>query len=262
MTATVLDFSIDSVNASTKYFTSSRFIKPLIPQIDQKTIIIPKRDGAIPDSQNVKAWPLIIKGFLEGTDPDNLITRLEDLSAFLYSDIARTLILSNQADRYYNAQYLDYFEVLRDGDISFLDLIFTCNDPFPYDITADTDDNTITVLDDTFIITNSGHYYAFPVITITFNATQSHIYIENNGISGNRFDITRPFVATDELEVDCKNGTVKLNGVADYTGFGSGGDNLAEWIKLAVGNNEIAVGSDDETIDVDINFSWNKPYLY
>jgi len=31
---------------------------------------------------------------------------------------------------------------------------------------------------------------------------------------------------------------------------------------LAKGNNTIAVGSDDETIDVSVNVTFNKTYLY
>lgn len=262
MTATVLDFSIDDVDASTKYFTAYRIIKPLQPQVNQSIIDIPKMDGVIQSSRKFKQYPLTIKGILEGSSPDDLIANLEDLIDWLHSDIDKQLIFSNQSDRYWNTQYLDDPEVIRDGEIAYLDLNFTCNDPFAYDITPDSDDQNIIVNDDNYVIANSGHYYAFPVITITFNQAQNHIYVANNGIDNNRFDISKSFESGDELEIDCKNHTVKHNGSADYEGMGDGGLNLAAWILLAKGDNSISVGTDDPDIDIDINITFSKVYFY
>jgi predicted phage tail component-like protein len=260
---TDLDFSYGGTNLSTYGFETKRIVKPLQPIIGQELIDIPKLDGLIESSQKFRQYPLVVKGVLVGTSPSNLITKTENLTGFLYSDNPREIIFNNQTDRYWLGKHLASPEIYRDHSFSILDLIFTCNDPFAYDNTATTDTQTsFNVNNDTYVVANAGHYYAYPVITITFNQPQTHIYIKNNSISGNRIDITNAFDTSDELEIDCKNGTVKLNSTADYTGVGSGGESLAEWIMLNTGNNAIQAGTDDATIDVDIEMEFNKPYLY
>ena len=88
------------------------------------------------------------------------------------------------------------------------------------------------------------------------------IGLQNDGIDDNRFDISKTFEIADELEIDCKNGTIKLNSVDSPIGLGDGGSELAEWVLLAKGNNSITVGTDDATIDIDINITFNKVYFY
>lgn len=259
---TDIDFSFNGVNASAKYFYTANIIKPLQLSQIQNSIDIPKKSGLYQANKKFRDNILTIKGVVTGTSPDNLITNLANISSYLYSDSDKPLIFNNQADRYYNAQYLDLFEVLRDGNISMVDLRFLCNDPFAYAITPDTDTRTITVKDTPYTLANTGHYYAYPVITITFNDTQTHVYVSNNSIADNRFDISKAFSSGDVLEVDCKNGTIKLNGSASYAGFGDGGLGLAEWIRLATGSNSIVIGTDDSTINVTILFTYSKVYLY
>lgn len=259
---TLLDLSVDGTNLSTYEFYTYDIRKPLTPRQKVSTIDIPKRQNQIIAYKKFSENTLIAYGYVEGTSYDNTVTRMETLAGALYSDDDVELIPSNQTDRYWNGQYLDYNIVQVKDSYSIVNLEFTCHDPFGYAVTADDSDNTVTTLDDTFVIANSGHYYAYPVITVTFNQAQSHLYIENQNIADNRIDISKSFSANDELELDTKNETIKLNGTSSPIGLGDGGNSMAEFILLAKGNNTIAVGSDDETIDVSVNINFNKTYLY
>jgi len=259
---TLFDASFGGTNLSTKDFYCYDIEKPLMPKQEESLINIPKMPGLIQSSKKFTENKLILLGYMNCDDYDDLISKIETLSGFLYADEDKQLISSKQTDRYWNVQYLDYDILSLRDTYALVNLLFKANDPFAYDITPDSDDQTITVVDDTYSITNNGHYYAYPVITITFNQVQSHIYIENNSITDNRFDISKSFEVNDELEIDCKNKTIKLNGSNSPVGFGDGGEGLAEFILFAKGGNTIAVGTDDETIDIDINTTFNKPYFY
>lgn len=259
----LFDASIDGTNISTKDFYCYDIKKPLSGKQDIATINIPKKHGLIVTNKKFTTYGLILNGFIQAANYSTLKAAIEDLSAFLHSDIDREIILSNQDDRYWMGQYIDYDIISDKDDYTLIDLNFTCFDPLAYDNTATTDtQEDFDTNDDTYVVANSGHTYAYPVITITFNQPQTHIYVDNYTVSNSRFDISKAFIANDELEIDCKNGTVKLNGTADYTGFGSGGQGKANWLKLAVGNNSIYAGTDDADIDVDIQVQFNKPYLY
>ena len=259
---TLDNFSWDGTNISTVYFYPIHFVKGIMPAQSQYVLNSPEKSGVVQVNKKFNPRPLTIQGYIEGTSHATLITRIQALSSFLYEDSDVQLIYSNESDRYYNAQYLDYVEIKRRVDYALLDLKFLCNDPFGYDITADTDTQAgITTDDTTFSIANGGHYYAYPTITITFNQVQTHIYIQNNTITGNRIDISKSFAVADELEIDCKNETVKLNGSHSPAGTGDGGEGLAEWIVLATGANQLQVGTDDGSIDIDVVTSFEKVYL-
>lgn len=237
-------------------------IKPLMPRQEETTVSIHKVSGY---KQILKKFPsnaLTLKGYVKETSYANLKTALDSLKAILYYDTDKILTLSNETGKYWNCQYLDGYPVGERDNYTLIDLIFNCNDPFAYDTTPDTDSQAgITTIGGTWTVNNGGHHYCFPTITITFNQSQSHIYIANNGISGNRFDISKAYESGDELEVNCKDGTVKLNGSLSPSGFGDGGDESAEWILFATGNNEMEVGTDDVSIDIDVDMSWEKVYF-
>jgi len=205
---------------------------------------------------------LTVKGFIETTGSDDLKTKIEALAGALYSDDSVQLIPSNQTDRYWNVEYYDYTYIGEKDNYSLVNLEFTCYNPLAWAVTADTDNQSITTLDDTFIITNAGHYYAYPVYTVTFNQAQSHIYIANNNIPGNRIDISKSFSAGDELEIDSFNMTLRLNGTIDPIGLGDGGQSDAEFVLLRPSTNELQVGTDDEDIDISLETTYRKTYLY
>lgn len=265
---TLKDASFKSENLSTYDYFIYDVKKPLQPKQKVTTIDIENNSGLIVSSKKFVSYELALNGFFETADYSTLKAALQDLSAFLYSNTEEQLIISDENDRYWLCQYLDYEIIGEKDNYTLVDLTFTCYDPFAYAITADTcqPDNSpagvITVNNDTFVVANSGDYYAYPVVTITFNQAQTHVYIENNSVVGDRFDISQAFEASDELEIDFKNQTYKINGTVDETGIADGGEGKAARIKLATGNNEIQVGTDDETIDVSIEIEFNKAYLY
>ena len=261
---TALDTSLGGTNLSTYGFETQKTPKDLMPPISERMIDIPKFNGDILSSMKFNKHKLPCIGTLTGTSYDDLKTKIETLSAFLYNEETRELIFNNQSDRYYNVMVRDKIAIAQKNIVKAAMLIvFTADDPLAYDNTATTDTQAdFDTNDDSYTVANAGHTYAYPVITITFNQAQTHIYVNNDTVSNSRFDISKSFETNDELEIDCKNGTVKLNGNADYTGFGDGGQNKANWLKLAVGNNTIICGSDDETIDIDIVMNFRKVYLY
>ena len=254
--------TFNSVTSTTMGLTIIDVQKPIMPPQNETTIDIPKYPGITQFSKKFINNTITVKGVLIGTSTADLVTKLEALGAYLYSDTDKTLSFDDQTDRDWQAQHIDTVIVARTYRFCFLDLIFKCNDPFAYDTTPTTDSQNITVKDTTYVVANGGQYYAYPTVTITFNATQTHVYVANNSISGNRFDISKAFQISDVLVIDCKNGTIKLNGVNSPAGFGDGGLTLAEWIILATGNNSLQVGTDDATINITIALSFDKPYLY
>jgi len=256
---TLDDFSLGGVNISTKYFFPIHFVKGIMPPQTQYTLDPPGKSGVIQVRKKFEPRPVTIQGYMEATSHANLIARIQDLASFLYEDSDVELILSNESDRYYNAQYLDYVEVKRRKDYVLLDLVFECNDPFAYDTTPDTDTQSNATDGATFVITNDGHYYVYPTFTFTFNQSQTHISLQNNNITDNRFDISKSFESGDELEINCKDGTIKLNGSNSPAGFGDGG--TAEWVILKKGANELQIGTDDVSLDCDISTNFEKVYL-
>jgi len=261
---TLINASFGGINLSDYAFYCYDFKKPLMPQQKQTTADIPQRPGLIQLSKKFSGYYLDLYGFIQAASHSDLISKINALAGFLYSDTDKELILSNENDRYWNCQYLDYEEVDQFDDYTILKLSFTCNDPLAYAVTPDTDSQTITVLNSTFNLTNSGHYYTHPTFTITFNQAQTHVYIENQTIEDCRFDISGSFVTGDVLVVNCKTGVITLNGTEYYSGFGTGGDGTYEFIKLAFGdsaNNLICVGTDDADINIDVDTEWEKTYL-
>jgi predicted phage tail component-like protein len=255
-------FTFNSVTSTTMGLVIVDVQKPLMPTQKESLSDIPGRNGMFQMSKKFTTNKINVRCFLEGSSASDLVTKLQALSGYMYSDGDESLIFDDESDRYYNAQHIDTVLVKRTYRYCFIDLVFSCNDPFAYAVTETTDSQTITALATKYNVTNVGQYYTFPTFTITFNAVQTHIYVENTGISDNRFDIAKAFSASDVLVVDCKNGTIKLNGTNSPSGFGDGGSGIADWVMLSTGTNEIQVGSDDATINVTVAMAFNKVYLH
>lgn len=257
-----LDFSWDGTNVSTKGFTVHNVIKDVLATQNRFSFNPPDRDGIIEVRKKFPARIIRAEGRLTGTSYSNLkATIAPAFSSFLYKDSDVALIFSDETDRYFNAQ-VDKITVTRAESIFWLmNIDFICSDPFAYDTTATTDSQSITVNDTTYNISNAGHYYVYPTFTITFGEAMTHIYIENNTISGNRLDISNTFANADVLVINCKTGVITLNGTTTYTGVGDGGEGSAEFIALATGTNQLQVGTDDATITATVALSFNKVYL-
>lgn len=256
------DFSFNGTTALSKGFTLIDIKKPILPPQKETVIDIPKFHGAVSSSKKFMPLNIEVDGILIGSSESDLTTKLKAFAAYLYYDTDKQLIFDDESDRYYMAQHINTVVASRTYRFCNLSLSFGCNDPFAYATTADTDNQTIVADDTSYTITNSGDYITYPTITFFFNQVQTHIYISNGAITDNRMDISKAFSMSDELVIDCKNLTIKLNGSNSPAGLGMGGSELAEFIMLDVGSNSITVGTDDASIDVDVTFSFRKTYLF
>jgi len=257
-----LDISLKNVNFSNKYFEVARYIDDLLPRQSATKVDIPKVPGYTQLFKKFLPREIKIWGILYATSSAQLLTRIESFRDFLYSPDSEQLIFNNKSDRYYLVEFQEKVELAKRRDFVPLQLEFIANDPFGYAITGDEVNETgITVKGHTWNVSNAGQYYAYPTITITFNQSQTHIYIENNNITDSRFDISKSFTNGNVLVVNSKTMVITLGGVHSPAGFGDGGDGKADIILLRVGNNEFEVGTDDATLNVDIKINFNKTYL-
>jgi len=262
LSGTLLDASFNGTDLSDYKFYCYDFVKGLLPPQKETKIDIPGINGYTQLKKKFTSRPIKIYGYLNCSSHTDLIEKMQNISAFLYSDNDQQLILSNETDRYYNAQYLDYYEVKRKKDYAMVMLLFTCNDPFAYAIEADDNDEIgITVDGYSWTETNNGQYYVFPIVTITFNQSQTHIYLSNTSVDGCRFDISKSFVNTDVLVINSKDMSIRLNDVNSPAGFGDGGDGKGAFILFKIGDNLMEIGTDDATLDVDVNINFRKIYL-
>jgi len=257
-----LDFTFDGTLASDKGFTTHNVDKDILAQMDRVFVDLPPYPGATEISRKFPKRIVGCDGRLVGSSYSNLVTSIiPAFSAYLYSSGDVELKFSDESDRFFNAQFHRVRREQKFSRYRLMDLEFICAWPFSEAVTAD--DNTVSNPTDgqTWTETNSGHYYAYPTITITFNQTQSHIYISNTTISGCRFDISKSFVDTDVLILNSRTLNITLNDVYDPAGFGDGGSGKGEFIILDKGANTLQVGTDDDTLDVDVNINFRKQYL-
>lgn len=258
--STIMTFN--SVTSTTMGFTILKVFRPA-PEEKENTIDIPERPGLISSNFKYSKKIIPVEAILIGSSYSDLVTKQRALPGYLKFSTDKVLSFDDVSGIYYNARLSSKLEpksqVYR---FAYYDLIFTCNDPFAYATNADTDTHEVVADNTSYTITNSGDDIAYPTITFFFNQVQSHIYISNSAIENNRMDISKSFVMSDELVIDCKNLTIKLNGANSPAGLGVGGSELAEFIMFAIGDNTITVGTDDATINCDVTTTFNKPYLF
>ena len=63
------------------------------------------------------------------------------------------------------------------------------------------------------------------------------------------------------LVINSKTLVVGLNGSVSPAGIGDGGNGDAEYLILDTGGNQLEVGTDDGTLDVDVQVVYRKTYL-
>jgi len=258
-----LDFTLNGTLASDKGFTTHNVDKDILAQMDRVFTEFNNYPGATEISRKFPKRIVGCDGRLVGSSYSNLITSIiPAFSVYLYTSGDVRLKFSDESDRFFNAQFYRFRKVQKFSRYRLMDLEFICAWPFAEDVTAD--DNTVSSPSNgqTWTETNSGHYYAYPTITITFNQTQSHIYISNTSISGNRIDISKSFVDTDVLVLNSRTLNITLNDAYSPAGLGDGGTGKCEFPILDYEDtNTFQVGTDDDTLDVDVNINFRKQYL-
>lgn len=259
---TGLDFSLDSVNASSIGFETTDFPKLFMPPQKQHAIDLTGVHGLKQSSKKFTEHKFPVEGILIADTPESLNEKIENLKEFLYSDTDQKLIASIRSDRYRNVQFLEELEPPRNATTVELLLNFTCNDPFAYAVSED-DISELGIEENGYQlnIANAGTFYAFPIITITFNQSQSHVYIKNNNIENCRFDISKEFNTNDVLKIYFKEISIFLNDVYSPAGMADGGEGKAIPILFKKGNNSVELGTDDPTINIDVNIKFRKTYL-
>ena len=113
--------------------------------------------------------------------------------------------------------------------------------------------DTYTTASDSTAITVEGSYKAEPVISVvvnSFTGTGDRSVIIRNGKNFAGITVTRTWTAGDELEIDCKNLTVTVNGATtDFVGL------FPSW---QAGNGIISYVDTFTARDVDITVTYNK----
>ena len=129
-------------------------------------------------------------------------------------------IYGYKIDRYIIAECLersthDWVAKNHAGRIS---LAFRCENPFWNGTTNDSTTQNVTA-NSTKNYINLGKESYYPIITWTANGNQSILKIKNQSSGNREWTYTGPLVNTDVVEVNCKLGTVTLNGTDAITNF-------------------------------------------
>lgn len=123
------------------------------------------------------------------------------------------------------------------------------------DLQATTNQQTGLVTESTFDINNAGNEDSFPVITVTTIDDLSTFTLTNTTNNSNMTVANSSMTTGKTIEIDCQNGTVKLNTVDISTSISSGG-----FLVLSPGVNTIEYTSPDG--DVDIDTVYRARYAY
>lgn len=157
-----------------------------------------------------------------------LLTALDALQAALNSDGANLDIEYGSGTRRYASAVVETQDIPKEGyHYSFVPftLIFYVPDGVGKDTAATTvTESGKTASPFTKALTLTGSADQLPVITLTFaSATTATVLKVKNDTTGEEMVIgpsAASFAASDVVEIDCENMTVKLNGVSkDYTGI-------------------------------------------
>lgn len=260
---TDLDFSYNAVNASSVYFETARYFDDLLPNQRETIIDVPKVQGYTQLLKKFEPREIVIIGALYAANNTEINTRIESFADYLYKDTDKRLIFNDKSHKYYNAQFLDKVRTEKRGAgiLAPYQLLFRANDPLGYAVTPDVSTQLNKAKGYTWNITNSGQYYSWPEIQITFNQNQTHIYVENNTITDARMDITKAFTAGQVLRIDTKLVRLTINNIYSPAGLGDGGLGLYALPILTKGVNEFEIGTDDATLNVSVVVTFNKTYL-
>ncbi len=259
-----LDFSFKGINAIDKNFiTQDIIISPLARQ-EERVIDIPKIPGLIQVSKKFTKREIKIRGILYGSSSSDLVEKIKEFSAFLFSEEDEQLISNEQLTKHYLAQHMKYIELEREPTHVTFELEFNCNDPFGYTTIPIPGNQNCTTKPTTIPINNEGNYKACPIWVITFTQAQTYIKLYNDDNS-EIFNITRAFAIGDKLKIDTKSKIVYYDSgagyVEDWLGVGLGGENRADFVKLKVGNKNYYISTTDATLNCNVSWSFHKTWL-
>lgn len=177
---------------------------------------------------------ITIRVNIVGPTRDDVEQSLDQLTALLQPIEKDLVVRQSKTTRRYTASYSDY-AIIRDGGAYLeLDIVFVCSDRFGYDLnpTQITNQAGLTSTYNAFSWTQGGSADTqAPTITIQYtaigNSGSNGTVTINNPKNSQSLVISRVWTAGDMLIVDCRAGTVKVNGSnVSFTGpilsFGTG----------------------------------------
>lgn len=178
--------------------------------------------------------PVRIWGTLSSSSRVAFRTELEAMRKACYQDDPTLHASDYWAGRYVILDSIDVFDTvylvtLRAADIS---ILFKVTDPFWYATTPTSRAWSITAATLSRIVENLGSVEMSPVITYRAGGAQTQLKVRNNQNS-EEFTYSGTLALNDELEVDCKEGTVKKNGTDDIVNY------VGPFLRLLSGNNSI-----------------------
>jgi len=124
-----------------------------------------------------------------------------------------------------------------------IEIELVASDPFWEHKDLSTKEESCPAPPEEFVVTNDGSYVAYPVITITANANNPNMTLKNITDNNAIFSyIDSGFLITKVLVVDCKKGTVKLDGTNTIRYF------AGQFLRLLPGNNTIRYEGANATV--------------
>lgn len=144
-------------------------------------------------------------------------------------------IYGYKASRYIICDCLEYanHEWAASNRAGRIELGFRATNPFWHSTSQDDSTQDVTATGQTKVYANSGKASVYPVITWTAKGAQTVVKIKNQTDGNKEFTYTGSLGIDDVLEVDCADGTVKVNGTSQIGNFSG------PFWKLLSGNNTI-----------------------
>ena len=178
-------------------------------------------------------------------------SNLDSIRAALNSDSEEVLALDAYDDRYWLARCVSMEGPQRYTRVWKGTIIFICSDPAAFDNDLTSNDHTVDEDPEEFTETVGGTEKLRPVLTLTCDDTLTDTtVIITNFATGEALTWEGSLVSEDELEIDCDEFIVKLNGEEDMA------DVSGQFPQLLVGANVIQV----EGFSGNCNIAYRKRY--
>ena len=211
--------------------------------------------------QKVSSRIVSVHGIFGKASSALMATELKSMKKACYTSGYR-LYATQNSNEYYDVECLNFeSEFLGQLTRAEVWIDFFVADPFRYyknPVTTDTE--TVDEASESMSVTNDGDIEVHPVITFTAGAGSniSKIRITSTTDAGKYFEYTPASNLTsgDVLEIDCKEGTVELNGSSDIAHFNAGA-----FIKLLSGANSLTATITGTVGTNTCAFVFRKKYL-
>lgn len=169
---------------------------------------------------------VVVSCLIQKTTQTELETAFEALWPIISGTEGALVVTEAGVQRQYTATWSDFALKSVGKAWASFDLIFTCSDTYGYDTAATTliDQSGITTQPNTLTMADvlGSAEWQVPIITLFISAltggTNATVTV-GNPATAQTISITRNWTAADQVEIDCQNRTVKVNGtLVAFTG--------------------------------------------